>query len=139
MGIDLHAKSLNIRGLKKLLGEEISVEIGFMFKRIHYEDGETIEDKPMPGRFYEGKLLELGEYGIFLENKEKIKDASPKKSMILFSGEKYINVPIPEDKIYLPYLDGECVYNEKKQDITYVGILSVKHNNDLIYQREALY
>ncbi len=138
MGIDFHAEFQNIPGLEKLLGEEVSVEVGTVFKRTHYEDGETVKGKPTTISTYKSKLIDLGKHGLFLENKEKDKNLNPKNTMILHVDEGYVRIPAPKAKTYLPFLDAECVYNEKKQDITYTGILSIKHKNNLIYKRESL-
>jgi len=137
MGIDLNAEFRSIPGLEKLLGEEISVEVGAAFKRTNHEDGELVESNPTNMCTYKSKLVKLGNHGIFLENKEK--DKNPKNTIILHVDESYIKIPTPEAKTYLPFLDSECVYNEKKQDITYRGILSIKHKNNLVYKRESLY
>jgi hypothetical protein len=136
MGIALHAEFRNIPALKKLLGEEISVEVATAFiKRTCYEDGKAIEGEPTKISTYKSKLLDLGKHGLFLENKKKSKDIKPKETMILHVDEGYVRIPAPRDKTYLPFLDAECIYNEKKQEITYTGILSIKHKNNLIYKR----
>lgn len=135
MGIDFHAEFQNIPGIENLIGEEVSVEVGTVFKRTLYEDGESIEGEHSNVDTYQSKLVNLGKHGLFLENKEK--DIKPKNTMILHVDEGFVRIPAPRDKTYLPFLDAECVYNEKKQDITYKGIISIRHKNNLIYRRES--
>lgn len=132
MGIVLHAEFRNIPALKNLFGEEISVEVATTFiKRTCYEDGRAIEGEPAKIRTYKSKLIDLGKYGLFLENNKKSKEISPKRTIILHVDEGYVRIPVPRDKTYLPFLDAECIYNEKKQEITYTGILSIKHKPKL--------
>ncbi len=139
MAIDLHTEIQNIKGLEKLLGKEVSVEVGTLFKRTYCEDGTSVEGNPVTIRTYKSKLLDLGKHGIFLENKEKDKNPNPKDTMILHVDESYVKVPMPKAKTYLPVRDAECIYDEKVQNITYTGILSIKHKNNLVYKRESLY
>ena len=136
MGIDFHAELQNIPGIEGLIGEEISIELGTVFKRTFYEDGESIEGERTTVDTYKSKLVNLGKHGLFLENKKEY--INPKNTMILHVDEGYVRIPAPRNKIYLPFLDAECVYNEKKQDITYKGIMSIKHKNNLIYKRESI-
>jgi hypothetical protein len=136
MGIDFHAELQDIPGIEDLIGEEVSVEVGTVFKRTFYEDGESIEGERATVNTYKSKLVDLGKHGLFLENKKE--DINPKNTMILHVDEGFVRIPAPRDKTYLPFLDAECVYNEKKQDITYKGIMSIKHNNNLIYKRESI-
>ena len=139
MGVSFCAEFRDIPALKKLLGKEISVEVATTFiKRTCFEDGRAIEGEPAKIRTYKSKLINLGKHGLFLENKERDKKLNPKDTMILHVDEGFVRIPAPEAKTYLPFLDAECVYNEKKQDITYTGILSIKHKNNLIYKRESL-
>jgi len=137
MGIDFHAEFRNIPGLEKLVGEEVTVEIGSTFERTYYEGGESIKGKPTIIGTYKSKLVDLGKHGIFLENKEKDKNINKNDTMILHVDECYVRIPAPKVKTYLPFLDAECVFNETKQDITYKGILSIKHKNNLIYKRDS--
>jgi hypothetical protein len=137
MAIDLHTEIQNIKGLEKLLGKEVTVKVGTVFKRTHYEDGTSVEGHPVTIRTYKSKLVDVGKHGIFLENKEKNKN--PKNTMILHVDESYVKVPMPKAKTYLPFRDAECISNEKAQDTTYTGILSIKHKNNLVYKRESLY
>ena len=137
MGIDLYAEFNSIPGLEKLVGKEVSVEVGIVFKRTFLEDGKSVQGEPNT-RIYKSILLDLGKHGIYLENKEENSNVNPKDTMILHVDESYVKVPAPNVKTYLPFLDAECVYNDKKQDITYTGILSIKHKNNLVYKRESL-
>lgn len=138
MGIDFHAEIKSIPGLEKLIGKEVFVEVGTTNKRTSYEDGEPVECKPTKIRTYKNKLVNLGKHGIFLENNKKDKNANPKDTMILHVDEGFVRIPAPKAKTYLPFLDAECVYNDKKKDITYTGILSIKHENNVIFKRKTL-
>lgn len=138
MGIDLHAEIQSIKDLEKLVGKEVLVEVGTVFKKTHCEDGTVVEDNPATVLTYKSKLLDLGKHGIFLEKKEESENPCPKKTMILHVDESYVKVPMPKAKTYLPFRDAECIYDEKVRNITYTGILSIKHNNNLVYKRESL-
>ncbi len=139
MGIDFHAEFRDIPGLEKLIGKEVFVEVGTTNKSSCYQNEESVnEDRPITIRTYKNKLVNLGKHGIFLENKEKDKNANPKDSMILHVDEGFVRIPAPRAKTYLPFLDAECIDSGKKQDITYTGILSIKHENNVIFKRKTL-
>ena len=138
MGIDLHAEIRSVKDLEKLVGEEVSVEVGTVFKKTYCEDGTLVEDNPATVLTYKSRLVDLGKHGIFLEKKEEGESLGPKNTMILHVDESYVKVPTPRAKTYLPFRDAECVYDEKVRNVTYTGILSIKHKDDLVYKRESL-
>jgi hypothetical protein len=138
MGINLHAEIQSVENLEKLVGEEVLVKVGTVFKKTYCEDGTSVEDSPATVYTYKSRLLDLGKHGIFLEKKEKEENPSLKNTMILHVDESYVKVPTPEAKTYLPFRDEECVYDEKVKNITYTGILSIKHKDNLVYKRESL-
>jgi hypothetical protein len=138
MGIDLHAEIHSIKDLEKLVGEEVLVEVGTVLRKTYCEDGTLVEHNPATVITYKSRLVDLGKHGIFLEKKEEGDTLGPKNTMILHVDESYVKVPTPRAKTYLPFRDAECVYDEKVRNITYTGILSIKHKDNLVYKRESL-
>jgi hypothetical protein len=138
MGIDLHAEIRSIKDLEKFVGEEVLVEVGTVLRKTYFEDGTLVEHNPASILTYKSRLVNLGKHGIFLERKGEGEVLGPKRTMILHVDDCYVKVPTPRAKTYLPFRDEECVYDEKVRNVTYTGILSIKHKDDLVYKRESL-
>lgn len=139
VNIGLYAETQSVKGLKDLIGEEISVEVGTVFRKAGCEDEEKFNEPPANKLTYKSKLVDLDKHGIFLEKKDTDKNLKLKNTRILHVDESYVKIPIPETKTYLPFRDEEYVYEGETRNITYTGILSIKHKNSLVFKRESLY